>query len=221
MKARLQSKFLVCSALFATALPNPAAPVTKSDTGADLNDGASWGGAAPGAADTATWDGTSLGAGLTLDTSAEWAGIDVNGAASDIDISGVGVLTLGANGIDTQGSGVNLSIANDIVLSSTQSWLVGGDLTSTGQISGSGGLVISGESGETAPEDTYTFLEGANVDLANVSNVGIENAWVRGDGKLAYFQNGSLEAVITPEPGTILLSGLGILGLFTRRRRTF
>ncbi|MEY3895167.1 MAG: hypothetical protein RLZZ214_686, partial [Verrucomicrobiota bacterium] len=64
---------------------------------------------------------------------------------------------------------------------------------------------------------TYTLLNGS-VNLAGLQNVGIGNAYERGDGKLAYFQSGSLQVVVIPEPSAALLGGLGMLALLRRRR---
>ena len=71
---------------------------------------------------------------------------------------------------------------------------------------------------ESVDEGTYTLLAGSGFNLANVQNVGPENAFVRGDGKLAYFQNGSLQVVVIPEPSAVLLGSLGLLALLRRRR---
>jgi autotransporter-associated beta strand protein len=65
-------------------------------------------------------------------------------------------------------------------------------------------------------EGIYTLITG-NVNFANVGNVGVENAFDLGDGKSAYFQEGSLEVVVVPEPATIGLLGLGtLIALLTR-----
>ncbi len=71
---------------------------------------------------------------------------------------------------------------------------------------------------ETVLEGTYTLLAGTGFNLANVSNVDFVNAYTRIDGKKAYFQNGSLQVVVIPEPSTALLGGLGLLALLRRRR---
>jgi len=79
----------------ASASSLQAAAITKSGTGTDLTAGASWtGSAAPGSADVATWTSTSLGAGLTLATAKTWQGVDIQGALTDIQVTGVGLLTL-------------------------------------------------------------------------------------------------------------------------------
>lgn len=72
---------------------------------------------------------------------------------------------------------------------------------------------------ETASEGTYTFLGGSNISLSNIAYT-MSNPYVRGDGKIAYFQTGSLQAVIAavPESQTSLLAVLGSLALLRRRR---
>jgi autotransporter-associated beta strand protein len=72
---------------------------------------------------------------------------------------------------------------------------------------------------------TYTLISG-DVDFTNIRNVGLANALALDSGDFAYFQEGSLQLVITPvpEPATfvILAAGAGILGIraFRRRRAT-
>ena len=56
------------------------------------------------------------------------------------------------------------------------------------------------------------------VNLTGLQNVGPGNAFERGDGKLAFFQSGSLQVVVIPEPSAALLGGLGMLALLRRRR---
>jgi autotransporter-associated beta strand protein len=77
---------------------------------------------------------------------------------------------------------------------------------------------VLGLDGSTA-EGTYTLLAGA-VDFTNLTNVGSANAASIGSGKTAYFQQGSLQLVVVPEPGTITMAGLGaaVAAWFIRRR---
>lgn len=131
--------------------------ITKAATGNDLTDGASWtGGTAPGSANVATWDTSSLGLSLTLGTSASWQGIDVQGATSAIGISGAGTLTLGSAGVTLSSSGVNLAIGNPVVLGVNQAWTIGADRTQTN----SG--VISGGSNVLTKEGHGTLVFTAN-----------------------------------------------------------
>ncbi len=67
---------------------------------------------------------------------------------------------------------------------------------------------------------TYTLMDGsATFDFTNVSNFGVEQSFSLGDGKSAYFQGGSLNVVVVPEPSTWMLVGLGFLVLVTTVRR--
>lgn len=74
---------------------------------------------------------------------------------------------------------------------------------------------------ETADVGTHTLLEGSNINLANVEHVGLENAFIRGDGSKAYFESGSLAVTIVavPEASTFALTALSGLALLRRRRR--
>jgi autotransporter-associated beta strand protein len=175
MKNKLSIRSLVLLASITGSFNSQAATITKSATGTDLTDGASWGGTAPTAVDNATWTASSLGAGLTLGSSASWQGINVTAALTDIEITGAADLTLGSDGIDLASSSVNLSISNPIALSAAQSWKVatGRTLTTSGVISGPSGLTI-GAAAQTAT--TTTFLTGTaqtlftNASLANLTS---------------------------------------------------
>jgi len=66
---------------------------------------------------------------------------------------------------------------------------------------------------------TYTLINGtATFNFANVSNFGEENAYDLGGGRIAYFESGSLNLVVVPEPAACLLGGIGALLLLRRRR---
>ena len=175
------SRLLAAAAALAAGAQAPAADVIKAATGTDLAAGASWGGSAPTAGDTAVWTGTSLGAGLTLDSVASWGGIRITGALGDISIGGIGGLSLGAGGIDAAGSGIGLTLTNNLAVGAPQTWSTDSFLTIYGAISGGAPLAFTGTS-ETAltypayqtPTATVIF---PNATLANFTRA---NGWVDG-----------------------------------------
>jgi fibronectin-binding autotransporter adhesin len=70
----------------------------------------------------------------------------------------------------------------------------------------------------TVLADTYTLIDGtATIDFTNIANVGSDFAVAIGGGKSAYFESGSLNLVVIPEPSAALLGGLGMLVLLRRR----
>ncbi|MBE2202798.1 MAG: autotransporter-associated beta strand repeat-containing protein [Chthoniobacterales bacterium] len=69
-------------------------------------------------------------------------------------------------------------------------------------------------------DGTYTLLTGT-LDETNLDNFGLANAQDIGGGRSAYFQEGSLQLVVIPEPRALLLAGAGMMVvLFLRRRRS-
>jgi autotransporter-associated beta strand protein len=65
----------------------------------------------------------------------------------------------------------------------------------------------------------YTLLDnGTDFSTAGLDNFGIANAAPVGGGRSAYFQNGSLQLVVIPEPATAALGALGLLAMLRRRR---
>ena len=164
---------LVCAALFCGV--GRAQDVVKSAGGTDLADGASWGGSAPGAVNTAVWNAGSLGPGLSLGSNASWGGIRVVNATGAVGMTGAGELTVGAGGINLGASAVDMSIANAIVLGASQTWQAGAgrSLNVSGGIGGTGDLTF----GFIPPSQTSTtFLTTvnqtlfANTSLASVSS---------------------------------------------------
>jgi autotransporter-associated beta strand protein len=74
----------------------------------------------------------------------------------------------------------------------------------------------------TTPLGVYTLIDGdATVLTENLLNLGSGNPFDLGGGKSAFFQTGSLQVAVVPEPSTVGLgvaAGLGLAGLAARRR---
>lgn len=166
-----------------------AATVTKSATGTDLTDGASWGGTAPGAGDIAAWASTSLGAGLTLESASSWGGIQVSGALTDISITGAGLLTLGSDGIDLNASAMNFTLGTPVALGANQAWKasLGKTLTVSGIVSGTSGLTVGGAvTSQSFTNDTFLTTTAQtlfpNLSLATITSASgkMGGAWVNG-----------------------------------------
>ncbi|MBN8459890.1 MAG: autotransporter-associated beta strand repeat-containing protein [Verrucomicrobia bacterium] len=68
-----------------------------------------------------------------------------------------------------------------------------------------------------ATDGTYTLINGGGTVTFGGSTPTFSNPFDFGNGKLGYFQQGSLQAVIIPEPSIVLLGGIGALGLAMRR----
>ena len=63
-------------------------------------------------------------------------------------------------------------------------------------------------------QGTYTLLGGtANIDLTGALNVGFAQRVGIGGGKEAYFQQGSLQVIVVPEPAGIALLASAATGL--------
>ena len=69
----------------------------------------------------------------------------------------------------------------------------------------------------TVFDGTYTLINGT-LDSTNLDNFGVGNAFDLGGGRSAYFQSGSLQLVVIPEPSAALLGALGAMLLLRRRR---
>ena len=171
--------FFAALLVLALSTSSHAATISKSATGTDLTDGASWGGATPGSGDVATWTGASLGAGLTLGSAASWSGISVAGAASAIGVTGAGTLTLGAGGVDMSGASVNLTWAPPLTLGAGQTWTVnsGRNLIASGTISGPSVVLTKAGSGTlTIRNTTNTYSGGTIINAGQVTVDVLANA---------------------------------------------
>ena len=167
-----------------------AATITKSSTGTDLTDGASWGGTAPGASDVAAWDPTSLGAGLTAATDVTWGSINVSGALTGIGITGVGSISTG----DITLAGTRtLTIANPIVFSGDSIGTIADVTGSTAVDATLSGIVSGGFS--------LTKAGAGTLSLSNTANTYSGNTVING---------GELQATVAvPAAGTFTTLGTG------------
>lgn len=77
---------------------------------------------------------------------------------------------------------------------------------------------LTGINWSTIDNGTYTLISTSQTFNGQVANFGIENAYSLGNGRSAYFQNGSLAMVVVPEPSVAILTGLGACALLRRRR---
>ena len=96
-------------------------------------------------------------------------------------------------------------------------------LTAEGAISFGSGFGIANLFGidwDAVGLGAHTIISSTqDFSLAGLANFGFANRVAVGsNGREAYFQNGSLQVVVIPEPTTALLGGLGVLLLFRRRR---
>src|SRR6478609_871842 len=164
MKRSSINPFLLTQLLAAACITSSAfaAIATKTGTGTNLTIGASWTGGSgpnyPTSDDIATWDTTSLGAGLIANSDVYWGSIAVTGAQTNINISGTGLISTAD--ITLSGS-QTLAIANEMDLSASSIYNIAdvtgtpaADATISGGISGqpllsltksgTGTLVLSG-----------------------------------------------------------------------------
>lgn len=151
---------LTLAAVQLTSLSAGAAPVLKAATGTNLLDGASWGGTAPTSGDVATWDSSSLGAGLSLASNTSWGGISVTAALTDISVTGAGVLTNGTSGIDLSASVNNMTWANGFYLGAAQTWNVASGKTLTVG-------AVNGTTSDLTKDGAGTLLLNGVANLAN------------------------------------------------------
>jgi len=148
------------------------------------------------------------------------AAIDV-AAGARFDVSALaGGFTVGSNQ-ELRGSGTilgGLLFGADSKLAFTSSLTVD---SGTVSFTGFGIDDIVGLDGTLVNEGTYTLLGGtATFDLTGALNVGFDERVAIGGGKEAYFNQGSFQVIVVPEPGGLAAAGVAILslGLFRRPR---
>ena len=122
--------------------------------------------------------------------------------------------TISGNG--TIGGSLTLDAGANLLFSLTDTLTVNGATVSFGGFSITNLIGLD----STVANGTYTLIDGTADfgTFANVSNFGLSNAFDLGGGKSAYFESGSLNVVVIPEPNAVLLGGLGLLALIRRRR---
>jgi hypothetical protein len=78
---------------------------------------------------------------------------------------------------------------------------------------------LTGMDWDLVANGTYTLITG-NINTTNLSNLDLANKLAIGTlpERYAYFQSGSLQLVVIPEPASALLASLGAMALLRRRR---
>jgi fibronectin-binding autotransporter adhesin len=153
--------------------------------------------------------GLSIAAGATLDLSALGSGLTLGSGQS---LGGAG--SIQGSLLFGSGSSLVFSTTDTLTLSAGTASFFSGTPGSRFGIDDLLGLTSG------TPLATYTLISGT-VDFTNLDNVGAGDAYDLGDGVSAYFQQGSLQVVVVPEPAGVAVWGLGlvVVGVAARRWR--
>jgi autotransporter-associated beta strand protein len=138
----------------------------------------------------------------------------VSGALGD---SAVSVNGGGFGGTGTVGSNLTINSGLFHVANLFDPLAVNGTIS---LFSGFGIDDLAGLDWGSVSEGTYTLITGTlgSGVFSGLSNNSLASAYDIGGGRSAYFQEGSLQLVVIPEPGAALLGGLGMLALLRRKR---
>ena len=154
-------------------------------------------------------------------TAVDQGGLLVNGTNS-----GVGAVTVASGawigGDGSLAGGLALAVQAKFIFNSAATLDVAGAVSldnafSVDSLVKSDGSAIDWGS---IADGTYTLINTTST-FNNISNFGAANAADIGGGRTAYFQNGSLQLVVVPEPGAFGLASLGIAAAawaFRRRK---
>jgi autotransporter-associated beta strand protein len=158
---------------------------------------------------------------------------DINTYTGNTTVTGGGLIVSGSVHADSAvsvGSGASIggagSILGDLTLDSGAMfvWNNTGALTVAGTVTlgNSFGVdnLLGVDWGSLDINTPYTLIQNTSGSFSNINHFGEENKFEVGDGLFAYFQDGSLQVVVIPEPGFLPLSVFVLVAvLFMRRRK--